>query len=116
MDELEHIANLCEKYNVICIADEVYEWITYDRKHIRIATLPNMWPRTLTIGSAGKTFSSTGLKIGWTIGPEKLVRLCQIVHQVIKTSIDESIMSSALELCLYMSNSLARSSGTLFGI
>lgn len=83
---MEHIANLCEKYDVICISDEVYEWITYNknRKHIRIATLPNMWQRTLTIGSAGKIFSSTGLKLGWTIGPENLVRCCQIVHQVIK--------------------------------
>ena len=43
-----------------------------------------MWERTLTIGSEGKTFSSTGLKIGWTIGPERLIRPCQIVHQVIE--------------------------------
>jgi kynurenine--oxoglutarate transaminase/cysteine-S-conjugate beta-lyase/glutamine--phenylpyruvate transaminase len=85
LEELEYIANLCQKYNIICISDEVYEWITYDKnkKHIRISTLPNMWERTLTIGSAGKTFSSTGLKLGWTIGPENLIRSCQIVHQVI---------------------------------
>ena len=84
-EELEHIADLCQKHQVICISDEVYEWITYDskKKHIRMATLPNMWERTLTIGSAGKTFSSTGLKLGWTIGPEQLIRSCQIVHQVI---------------------------------
>ncbi|CAF0781071.1 unnamed protein product [Rotaria sordida] len=82
LEELEHIASLCQKYNVICISDEVYEWITYDNKrHIRIGTLPNMWQRTLTIGSAGKTFSATGLKLGWTIGPENLIRLNQIVHQ-----------------------------------
>lgn len=48
-----------------------------------MATLPNMWERTLTIGSAGKTFSSTGLKLGWTIGPPHLIRPSQIVHQVI---------------------------------
>ncbi len=85
LEELEHIASLCQKHDVICISDEVYEWITYDekKKHIRIATLPNMWERTLTIGSAGKTFSSTGLKLGWTIGPKNLIRPCQIVHQVI---------------------------------
>ncbi|CAF4707064.1 unnamed protein product, partial [Rotaria sp. Silwood2] len=82
-EELKHIAYLCQKYNVICISNEVYEWITYDKnkKHIRIATLPNMWQRTLTIGSAGKTFPSTGLKLGWTIGPKGLIRLCKIVHQ-----------------------------------
>jgi len=93
LEELEHIANLCEKYNIICISDEVYEWITYDKnkKHIRIATLPNMWERTLTIGSAGKTFSSTGLKLGWTIGPENLIRSCQIVHQVIERKKTEDL-------------------------
>ncbi|CAF0994078.1 unnamed protein product [Rotaria sordida] len=82
-NELEHIANLCQKHDVICISDEVYEWIVYDenKKHIRIATLPNMWERTLTIGSAGKTFSSTGLKLGWTIGPQHLMRSCRVVHQ-----------------------------------
>lgn len=85
-EELEVIANLCQKHDVICISDEVYEWITYDssKPHIRMATLPNMWERTLTIGSAGKTFSSTGLKIGWTIGPANLIRPCQISHQVIQ--------------------------------
>ena len=83
-EELEHIATLCQKHNVICVSDEVYEWIVYDenKKHIRMSTLPNMWERTLTIGSAGKTFSSTGLKLGWTIGPSNLIRSCQIVHQV----------------------------------
>ena len=83
---MEHIASLCQKHNTICISDEVYEWIVYDKnkKHIRIATLPNMWERTLTIGSAGKTFSSTGLKTGWTIGPKHLIRCCQVVHQVIR--------------------------------
>lgn len=66
--ELERIAELCIKHNVICVSDEVYEHICYNQEHIRIATLPGMWERTLTIGSAGKTFSSTGLKLGWMIG------------------------------------------------
>lgn len=78
--ELEKIAQLCIKHNTLCIADEVYEHITYDRKHTRIATLPGMWERTVTIGSAGKAFSSTGAKIGWTIGPKELIRKCSIVH------------------------------------
>ena len=48
---------------------------------IRVATLPGMWDRTITIGSAGKTFSVTGWKLGWAIGPEQLIRNCQVVHQ-----------------------------------
>ena len=46
-----------------------------------MATLPDMWERTITIGSAGKTFSVTGWKLGWCIGPQNLVQNCQIAHQ-----------------------------------
>lgn len=78
--EIEKIAELCIKHNVICLADEVYEHLAMDREHIRIATLPGMWERTVTFGSAGKTFSTTGSKIGWTIGPKELIRLCISQH------------------------------------
>lgn len=81
-DELEKIADLCRRFNVLCISDEVYEWLVYDEaKHIRICTLPGMWDRTITIGSAGKTFSVTGWKIGWAYGPAKLMANLQMVHQ-----------------------------------
>ncbi|KAL0850507.1 hypothetical protein ABMA28_012298 [Loxostege sticticalis] len=80
--ELEMIANLCKKHNVLVVADEVYEWMVYEpHKHIRIASLPDMWERTITIGSAGKTFSVTGWKIGWAYGPAALMRNLQVVHQ-----------------------------------
>uniref|UniRef100_A0A0B6ZAR9 Aminotransferase class I/classII large domain-containing protein n=1 Tax=Arion vulgaris TaxID=1028688 RepID=A0A0B6ZAR9_9EUPU len=81
-DELKIVADLCKKHDVVCVADEVYEWMTYDNnKHLKIATLPDMWERTLTVGSAGKTFSVTGWKIGWCIGPKHLINCAQIVHQ-----------------------------------
>ncbi|XP_013167245.1 PREDICTED: kynurenine--oxoglutarate transaminase 3 isoform X1 [Papilio xuthus] len=81
-EELELIANLCKKHNVLCVSDEVYEWMVYEpNKHIRIATLPDMWDRTITIGSAGKTFSVTGWKIGWAYCPANLMRNLQVVHQ-----------------------------------
>ncbi|XP_056647722.1 kynurenine aminotransferase-like [Diorhabda sublineata] len=81
-DELNHIADLCKKWNVLCISDEVYEWIVYKpNKHIRIATLPDMWERTITIGSAGKTFSVTGWKLGWAICPANLMKNLQTIHQ-----------------------------------
>ncbi|XP_059176286.1 kynurenine aminotransferase-like isoform X2 [Physella acuta] len=82
LDELTVIANLCKQHDVVCLADEVYEWMTYDNnKHIKIATLPGMWERTLTVGSAGKTFSVTGWKVGWVLGPRNLVHCAQIMHQ-----------------------------------
>lgn len=79
-EELSKVAELCIKHNAICISDEVYEHIAYDKEHTRIASLPNMYERTLTIGSAGKAFSATGAKIGWTVGPKELIRLCSVVH------------------------------------
>ncbi|KAM3966584.1 kynurenine aminotransferase [Aphomia sociella] len=80
--ELELIADLCKKHNVLCLSDEVYEWIVYKpHKHIRIASLPDMWERTITVGSAGKTFSVTGWKIGWAYGPAKLMKNLHVVHQ-----------------------------------
>ncbi|XP_074025760.1 kynurenine aminotransferase-like [Leptinotarsa decemlineata] len=81
-EELVHIADLCKKWNVLCVADEVYEWLVYKPlKHIRIATLPGMWERTITIGSAGKTFSVTGWKVGWAYGPANLMVNLQMIHQ-----------------------------------
>ncbi|XP_047535334.1 kynurenine aminotransferase [Vanessa atalanta] len=80
--ELETIANLCKKHNVLCLSDEVYEWMVYEsNKHIRIAAMPGMWERTITIGSAGKTFSVTGWKTGWAYGPANLMKNLQVVHQ-----------------------------------
>ncbi|XP_061928982.1 kynurenine aminotransferase isoform X1 [Apis cerana] len=82
LDELQFIANLAKKWNTLVVADEVYEWLVYEPyKHIRIATLPDMYERTITIGSAGKTFSVTGWKLGWAYGPANLLYNLQIVHQ-----------------------------------
>ncbi|GAA6103410.1 kynurenine--oxoglutarate transaminase 1-like, partial [Tachysurus ichikawai] len=62
-EELQMIADLCIKHDVICISDEVYELLTYDgAQHIKIATFPGMWERTVTIGTAGKIFGVTGWK------------------------------------------------------
>ncbi|KAK3087118.1 hypothetical protein FSP39_001906 [Pinctada imbricata] len=81
-EELQMVAEICKKYDVVCISDEVYEWLIYDEnKHIKIASLPGMWERTVTIGSAGKTFSATGWKLGWGVGPEHLIFPLQVLHQ-----------------------------------
>ncbi|XP_013205508.1 kynurenine--oxoglutarate transaminase 3 isoform X2 [Microtus ochrogaster] len=81
-EELQVIADLCIKHDALCISDEVYEWLVYTgHKHIKIATFPGMWERTITIGSAGKTFSVTGWKLGWSIGPHHLIKHLQTVQQ-----------------------------------
>ncbi|KAE8293795.1 Kynurenine--oxoglutarate transaminase 3 [Larimichthys crocea] len=81
-DELQMIADLCIKHDTLCFSDEVYEWLIYrGHQHIKIATLPGMWDRTITVSSAGKTFSVTGWKLGWSIGPEHLIKHLQTVMQ-----------------------------------
>ena len=72
-DELEAIARACVEHDLIAVTDEVYEHLVYDGEHIPLATLPGMAERTLTISSAGKSFSFTGWKIGWCSGPPELV-------------------------------------------
>ncbi len=80
--ELELVADLARRHDVWVISDEVYEHITFDgRRHVPIATLPGMAERTLTISSAGKTFSVTGWKIGWVVGPAHLVAAVTTVKQ-----------------------------------
>ncbi len=73
-DELATIAAVAVEHDLNVVSDEVYEHMTYDVEHLPVSTLPGMAERTLTIGSAGKTFSFTGWKVGWATGPAPLVR------------------------------------------
>jgi len=80
--EIQEICDLCLEHDVLMISDDVYEHMVFeDHKMIRVAEFPGMWDRTVTIGSAGKTFSVTGWKLGWAYGPENLIKNCQVVHQ-----------------------------------
>jgi N-succinyldiaminopimelate aminotransferase len=80
--ELAFIADLVAKHDVYAICDEVYEHLTYDGwKHIPLMSLPGMRERTMRIGSAGKTFSLTGWKIGYVSAPAPLASLVAKAHQ-----------------------------------
>lgn len=80
--ELNQIAMICQEYDLIAVTDEVYEYLTYDGvRHIPLAAVPGMAERTLTISSAGKTFSLTGWKVGWAAGPAHLVEAVRAVKQ-----------------------------------
>ncbi|HEU4911202.1 MAG TPA: aminotransferase class I/II-fold pyridoxal phosphate-dependent enzyme, partial [Actinomycetes bacterium] len=72
--ELAAVASLAVERDLTVVTDEVYEHMTYDATHVPLATLPGMAERTLTISSAGKTFSFTGWKVGWATGPAHLTR------------------------------------------
>ncbi len=95
-EELSVIAEFCQKHNVIAITDEVYEHILYDDAvHTRLATLPGMAERTLTISSLGKTFSVTGWKIGWAIGTAALVNAVNQAHQFITFAVASPLQAAA---------------------
>ncbi len=80
-EELETIAALCRKWDVIAISDEIYEHIIYDgQEHIPIATLEGMADRTVTINGLSKTYSVTGWRVGWTISPVSLTGAIRKVH------------------------------------
>ena len=79
--ELEQIAALCRRWDVIAVTDEIYEHILFDgTTHVPMATLDGMADRTVTINSLSKTFSVTGWRVGWTIAPEEISGAIRKVH------------------------------------
>jgi N-succinyldiaminopimelate aminotransferase len=81
-DELDLIAGLAIEHDLLVVTDEVYEHLVFDGlEHIPMATLPDMFERTLTISSGGKTFHTTGWKIGWMSGPAPLVAAARTAKQ-----------------------------------
>jgi N-succinyldiaminopimelate aminotransferase len=80
--ELELVCSLAREYDAWVVTDEVYEHLVFDSAaHLPVATLPGMADRTLTISSAGKTFSATGWKVGWVSGPAPAVAAVRAVKQ-----------------------------------
>ena len=77
-DELQAVADVAIEHDLVVITDEVYEHLVFDdHEHVPLATLPGMWERTLTLSSAGKSYSFTGWKVGWATGPRRAgVRAC----------------------------------------
>jgi aminotransferase len=79
--ELEAIAALCRKWDVIAISDEIYEHIVYDgQAHVPMTTIEGMADRTITINGLSKTYSVTGWRVGWTISPRPLTEPIRKVH------------------------------------
>ncbi|QLD13052.1 aminotransferase class I/II-fold pyridoxal phosphate-dependent enzyme [Microbacterium oleivorans] len=75
------IVRLADRHDAVIVTDEVYEHLTFDQPHVPLSTLPGAADRTLSISSAGKTFSVTGWKVGWISGPAELVRAVLAVKQ-----------------------------------
>jgi aspartate/methionine/tyrosine aminotransferase len=79
--EIEVIGELARKHDFYILSDEVYEFLTFGVDHKPTATYGDLKERTVTISSTGKTFGLTGWKIGWAVGPAKLIKAIHNVHQ-----------------------------------
>lgn len=85
-DETEAIARIAIDHDLLVVTDEAYEHLTFDREHIPFATIPGMRGRTVSVSSAGKTFSFTGWKVGWATGTPELVAAVRTTKQFLTLS------------------------------
>ncbi|KAI8607911.1 pyridoxal phosphate-dependent transferase [Chytriomyces sp. MP71] len=105
-EELMEVAKIAEEKDLVVIADEVYETLVFSDSPapmIKFASLPNMFSRTITLGSIGKMFGVTGWKIGWCLGPADLIRSVWMIHQfstfAVVTPLQEAAAASLEAAC-----------------
>jgi aspartate/methionine/tyrosine aminotransferase len=106
--ELHMIAALCQRHDCLVLLDEVYEHLVHPgAQHISLRSLPGMADRCLRIGSAGKTFSYTGWKVGWLTGPREMVAAVAKAHQFLTFTVSPAlqvgtagVMFACLPACL----------------
>lgn len=97
MEELRFIADLCIKYDVYAIMDEVYEHIIYDdNKHIYMNSLEGMWERTVSCSSLSKTYSITGWRLGYAIAPKNLMDRIKQYHDFNTVGAPSPLMEAAV--------------------
>ncbi len=95
-EELQFIADLCLKWGVVAVTDEIYEHILYDgAEHISIASLPGMRDQTITINSISKTYSLTGWRVGWAIAPFSLTSSIRKVHDFLTVGAPHPLQEAA---------------------
>ena len=95
--ELKQIANLCIKYDVYAIMDEVYEHIVYEgHKHTYMNSIPGMWERTVSCSSLSKTYSVTGWRLGYAIAPKKIMDKIKQYHDFNAVGAASPLMEAAI--------------------
>ena len=95
-EELTFIGELARKYDAFVITDEVYEHIVFaPYEHVRMASLPGMYERTITCNSLSKTYSITGWRLGWLIGPAEVVENAKKVHDFLTVGAPAPLQEAA---------------------
>ena len=95
MDELKDLSKIVIENDMIIISDEVHEHIVFDnKKHIPVISLPGMENRVIKIGSAGKTFSLTGWKVGFAVGCTELIKKVAGMHQFITFTVPPNLQEA----------------------
>jgi aminotransferase len=94
--EMEQIASLCRKWDVVAVTDEIYEHILYDgAKHVSMASLEGMRERTVTISGLSKTWSVTGWRVGWCLAPPELTNGIRKVHDFLTVGAPAPLQEAA---------------------
>lgn len=96
-DFLQLEAILDKNPNLLVLSDEVYEYITFEQKHISIHNRPKLWNRCISVSSFGKTFHITGWKIGYLIAPAPLLNEIKKVHQFLVFSVNSVAQATLAE-------------------
>lgn len=96
-EDLEAIAEVIIKHDLICISDEIYAELTYGQKHVSIASLPGMKERTIIINGFSKAYAMTGWRMGYVLGPPEAVALMTKIHQYAIMSTPTTSQYAALE-------------------
>jgi aspartate/methionine/tyrosine aminotransferase len=95
-DELVVLADFCVRHDAVAVSDEVWEHVVFDgRAHLPLSALPGMAERTVKVGSAGKIFSLTGWKVGWTVAPPHLASAIAKAHQFITFATAPNLQAAA---------------------
>lgn len=96
-EELEAIGRLAVRYDAFVVTDEVYEHLVYaPYTHTSMASLPGMYPHTITCNSLSKTYSMTGWRLGYLIGPEKIVEAAKKIHDFLTVGAAAPLQEAAV--------------------
>ncbi len=96
-EELEVIANIVKEHDLFVLSDEIYSELTYQGKHVSIASLPDMAERTIVINGFSKSFAMTGWRLGYAAGPREVIRQMTKIHQFLIMSAPTTSQYAAIE-------------------